>query len=638
MDVSRHNREVVTVYYDVLASLLHDSPLVFTRQRQIERRRLLIRQMKIYTYSELTSKHRTLIGLLMSGERAFQSLKTALGNRYLGTTPFIDEIRQWCSIDEDNPSLFAYLLTCLQLHKKLRIDNPSLADQSLKTWLRTDDDLEPSWFGSARASRLRTIVQSILNRFDDYDPREYKLSHGPGRVADQSGSDLYIKCRNNTAFMPFVRWIVRSFSDEACYDLLEWYGHRVNDITTDKRGDAYDDEGRRIAAYWLDVPKSDVARRAISAEPACLMYHQQNLKSYLYEQLDKHFIESINLKDQSQNQKLALLGSIDGGLSTIDLSSASDTVSYELACHLFSGHVIGDLLLTLRSETTELPNGSVIRTKKYAPMGSALCFPVQCIIFYATCLLSSEEMGGRHLYRKPSVYGDDIIVDSRLHDVTIECLEHFGFIPNVSKSFGGDFLFRESCGGWYYRGVDVTPSMPNLKEPKIPEMGTFSSISVEAWIEAYNSLRARYYKCAARAVLHRLRRSLRGRVLTFARDPITSLELKTDVKPFSNIHTVPKIVRDAHGRLTRGTEPYYHGVYVRALTKRFRHRAVHGDISLFENYRYMLWWEMRGNTPSFILSRLPLALIQYQDVFEPVEIKPTVPKGSTFAYIATREH
>jgi len=54
------------------------------------------------------------------------------------------------------------------------------------------------------------------------------------------------------------------------------------------------------------------------------------------------------------------------------------------------------------------------------------------------------------------VYGDDIIVpvDTLVH--VIRYLEAFGLKVNTDKTFGTG-KFRESCGGDYYDGVDVTP-------------------------------------------------------------------------------------------------------------------------------------------------------------------------------------
>jgi hypothetical protein len=54
------------------------------------------------------------------------------------------------------------------------------------------------------------------------------------------------------------------------------------------------------------------------------------------------------------------------------------------------------------------------------------------------------------------VYGDDIIVPSLFYEEAVNGLQRIGLIVNLSKSFA-DGPFRESCGGEYYNGIDVTP-------------------------------------------------------------------------------------------------------------------------------------------------------------------------------------
>jgi len=83
----------------------------------------------------------------------------------------------------------------------------------------------------------------------------------------------------------------------------------------------------------------------------------------------------VNLRDQSVNQRYALLGSIDGSLATIDLSSASDTVSYALVMSLLPSGWF-DLLDLFRSECVEVPGG-VIELEKFSSMGNAYTFELR---------------------------------------------------------------------------------------------------------------------------------------------------------------------------------------------------------------------------------------------------------------------
>ena len=84
-----------------------------------------------------------------------------------------------------------------------------------------------------------------------------------------------------------------------------------------------------------------------------------------------------------------------------------------------------------------------IRLKKFAPMGSALCFPIECIIFGSIVRLANREKGVNTEFR---VYGDDLVVDDRIFLKVIELLEVFGFRVNVDKTFFPYHPFKESCG------------------------------------------------------------------------------------------------------------------------------------------------------------------------------------------------
>jgi hypothetical protein len=109
-----------------------------------------------------------------------------------------------------------------------------------------------------------------------------------------------------------------------------------------------------------------------------------------------------------------------------------------------------------RSEETELPNGKVIKLNKFAPMGSSCCFPVEALVFWA-CAVATLRIGrGLKKYPLVYVYGDDIITDIDTVELVMSGLEKVGLKVNRDKSyFKGPF--RESCGGDYHNGVDVTP-------------------------------------------------------------------------------------------------------------------------------------------------------------------------------------
>jgi len=90
-------------------------------------------------------------------------------------------------------------------------------------------------------------------------------------------------------------------------------------------------------------------------------------------------------------------------------------------------------------------------------MGSALCFPVECLVFAAVIEYVTQEWCNRGRLVKPaySVFGDDLVVATEISSDVIEALTSLGFTVNHDKSFING-KFKESCGGDYYAGIDVS--------------------------------------------------------------------------------------------------------------------------------------------------------------------------------------
>lgn len=199
---------------------------------------------------------------------------------------------------------------------------------------------------------------------------------------------------------------------------------------------------------FLTVPKSAKTDRCIAAEPTGNSFLQQGVHSYMRRRL-KRF--GVDLDDQSINQRLARMA-FANGLSTLDLSAASDSISTELVYHLLPLDW-AVFLDALRSPESRV-NGTWIKTEKFASMGNAFCFELESLIFWALAASVEEAVCGNVCWT--SVYGDDIIVPRNCFREVVNLLEFCGFTVNESKSFE-DGNFFESCGKHYHRGVDITP-------------------------------------------------------------------------------------------------------------------------------------------------------------------------------------
>lgn len=164
--------------------------------------------------------------------------------------------------------------------------------------------------------------------------------------------------------------------------------------------------------------------------------------------------------------ELARMGSLDGSIATIDLSSASDTVARELVRLILPTDWLL-LLESLRAPITYVDDRPVF-LEKFSSMGNGFTFELETIIFRT--LIATLGIPGM-------VFGDDIIVPSEHYKMVFDALSYFGFIPNMKKTFG-EGPFRESCGGDYYQGEAVRPFY-------LEEIPT----SPQQWIGIANGLR-----------------------------------------------------------------------------------------------------------------------------------------------------
>jgi hypothetical protein len=224
--------------------------------------------------------------------------------------------------------------------------------------------------------------------------------------------------------------------------------------------------GSEVPVKVISVPKTLKTPRIIAMEPACMQYTQQAILRNILAAVkrDELLSQIVGFDDQVPNQELARLGSLCGSVSTLDLSDASDRVSNQLVRAMVSRWPsLLKALDSTRSRKADIRGHGVLRLAKYASMGSALCFPIEAMVFTTLIFVGIQRSLNVALTPKlinqfrdsVRVYGDDLIVPTEHVLSIVQALEHFGARVGLDKSFWTG-RFRESCGKEYFMGQDVS--------------------------------------------------------------------------------------------------------------------------------------------------------------------------------------
>jgi hypothetical protein len=340
-------------------------------------------------------------------------------------------------------------------------------DETIQLFLETDEkvvnsvnDLSITHDSDQILKSAQTLVWRVLADIDPFRSKLFWPKHGPGAVA--TGEKAWEKPR-------FKRYYQR-LADQFPYD--QWFFFNTTHLCDQLSQFLSLPELDAGTAKVVLVPKDSRGPRLISCEPLEYQWIQQGLMRVLVKTIEQHKLTRglVNFTDQTVNQRLALDGSVNGTYATLDMKEASDRVGLALVKALFPP-LWFDALFACRSDSTRLPDGQVVYLKKFAPMGSAVCFPVEALIFWAlstAAIMWHKHKYGAHFlgsqlrdwkhFRSMGVYvyGDDIIVHSEDHAIVRQYLPLFGLQFNEAKCCTGGF-FRESCGVDAYKGIIVTP-------------------------------------------------------------------------------------------------------------------------------------------------------------------------------------
>ena len=418
-------------------------------------------------------------------------------------------------------------------------------DRALTKYIECEQEvrLHDKSFPSKRADFMRVsslLWANLLTKVDaQVYNREIVPQHGPGATADRLvGNDKWNQ----------LEWPSRL---EREFPIAENVFSSYSEFLSNESGVSFLEPGAERPVRVITVPKTLKTPRIIAIEPTAMQYMQQGLLRSLVDGIegDDNAYNFIRFIDQTENQKLAELGSLNSSLATLDLSEASDRVSNQHVRALLRKHShLNRAVDACRSRKADVPGYGVQRLAKFASMGSALCFPFEALVFCTVVFLGIEQKLNRLLtqkdiksfYGQVRVYGDDIIVPTEYVLPVVDALESYGFKVNRSKSFWTG-KFRESCGKEYYEGHDVSITRVRTILP------THRSDALE--ITSTVSTRNSFYKAGYWRTAAFLDSILKGLI------------------PFPNgLETSPALVRTSSlGYCTEKDDPHLHRPLVRAM-------------------------------------------------------------------------
>jgi hypothetical protein len=428
-------------------------------------------------------------------------------------------------LDSIDTNALRDLRTLTYFSYKLEIPYDQKTEKSvLESYIQTEKELHSLEFPQSSDPIINDAAYIIGRVFDGFDVGSFRSRHGPGVVATgEIPPEKFNFSRRYRALEFCFPYKENFFLNARHYEAFShWRKTHVTELCAG-------------TSKVVPVPKDSRGPRLISSEPLEYQFIQQGIMRSMISHLESTPLTRgfVNFTNQEINRQLALMSSDptprpfgtirweESRLTdmkvrvkrkrslrvpnphewvTLDMKDASDRVSLKLVERLFWQTSLLWPLKGSRSTTTQLPDGRTVTLAKFAPMGSAVCFPVEATCFWALSVAAIMYRPGftfAKARKRVFVYGDDIIVRREDYPTVIQHLEAVGLKVNRDKSCVSGF-FRESCGCDAYKGVDVTPirlrkTWCSHGEPDPTQLVSYVSLS--------NSLRSRGYERAGTYVM-----------------------------------------------------------------------------------------------------------------------------------------
>jgi len=337
-------------------------------------------------------------------------------------------------------------------------------------------------------------LAKILGRFNPKIVVE-GFGHGPGSSFSQSIQG----CTHVSKFsrLPYVTSKLEPFSRSIMGERW-WLAHAKSEDWFDSAGipmlpcnedDAVSTLCITDCNEFITVPKTSLKLRPICIEPSLNLFFQKGVGFAMSRRLTR---SGNDIKTGQERNRNLVSMCVKKNLCTIDLSAASDTISFGVVRMLMLRKK--SLLPWLhamelgRSPNTMIKNpysGEIEFHKLYklSSMGNGFTFEFETALFLSIV----RAIVPQDKWDLCSTYGDDIICPREYGSKVVEALETFGFTINSDKTFLSG-LFFESCGHDYFDDQYVRP-------PLIPEGKSDDVSHVVSWkIRFANALRL--YSCA----------------------------------------------------------------------------------------------------------------------------------------------
>lgn len=335
--------------------------------------------------------------------------------------------------------------------------------------------IDPYVLQTARALVFETIGHLS---YDDLENLRFRMSSGAVAERGVTVQDRWMQ--------PLIKGAYHGRLDTV-FPMTDYLYANTNHMVDSTVGIHTGDEECKLpeSARIAFVPKDTKGPRTICCEPAIHQAVKLGLMDLLVDKISaSRNGRHMPFSDQTIMRELALQGSLTQCIATMDLSKASDTVTMWHIEQLFPDSWV-DALRCIRSNNASFQheNGEIETVELHTafPMGSAVCFPVESLIFWsissAYCVLNQEH--------KTYVFGDDTIIPTSCYEGVSRHFSSCGFLVNEDKSYSRG-LFRESCGGDYWNGVFCKPHYIKKLPGLSPRTENECRLSLIAYLNSIN--------------------------------------------------------------------------------------------------------------------------------------------------------